>query len=172
MSLCRLEASTYTDDANVSVLFINILMDGPPSQSLGVDPVNREVMRKPPRRKDAPVLSKRLLIRVLFSASMIILGTLFVYAHELSDGKVSRRDQTMVSSSSPSPCLSSDRAASPSRPSPASSSSILPRPFRTVAYRAALRKTECSSSPCRFPSASSFSSSTSRRYKVFSRQRA
>ena len=53
-------------------------------------------MRKPPRKKDEPVITKRLLARVLFSASIIVLGTLFVYAHELSDGSMSNRDQTMA----------------------------------------------------------------------------
>lgn len=80
----------------MQILFINILMDGPPSQSLGVDPPDPAVMRKPPRSKDESILSGRIYARVLFSASMIILGTLFVYMHELSDGSMSGRDQTMV----------------------------------------------------------------------------
>ncbi|CAE6441183.1 unnamed protein product [Rhizoctonia solani] len=80
----------------MQILFINILMDGPPSQSLGVDPVDRAVMKRPPRRKDEPIITQRIVSRVLFSASIIVLGTLFVYAHELSDGSMSRRDQTMT----------------------------------------------------------------------------
>jgi len=71
-------------------------MDGPPSQSLGVDPADRAVMRRPPRAKDAPIITKRVLFRVLFSASVMVLLTLFVYIHELSDGRMSRRDQTMT----------------------------------------------------------------------------
>lgn len=81
----------------MQILFINILMDGPPAQALGVDPVDKEIMRRPPRRKDEPVLSRRLLIRVGFSAGMMVLGTLWVYVNELSDGSMSKRDQTMVS---------------------------------------------------------------------------
>lgn len=80
----------------MQILFINILMDGPPSQSLGVDPADPAVMRKPPRSKDASILNQRIYMRVLFSASMIIFGTLFIYYHELSDGSMSGRDQTMV----------------------------------------------------------------------------
>jgi len=70
--------------------------EGPPSQSLGVDPADPAVMRRPPRRKDENIISQRLLARVLFSASMIVLGTLFIYMYELSDGSMSNRDQTMV----------------------------------------------------------------------------
>ncbi|KAG8952440.1 High affinity Ca2+/Mn2+ P-type ATPase-like protein [Tulasnella sp. 424] len=80
----------------MQILFINILMDGPPSQSLGVDPADRAVMNRPPRKKDAPIINQRLITRVLFSAAMIILGVSFIYLHELSDGSMSRRDQTMT----------------------------------------------------------------------------
>ncbi|KAI9622643.1 hypothetical protein KEM48_007132 [Puccinia striiformis f. sp. tritici PST-130] len=43
----------------MQILFINILMDGPPSQSLGVDPVNKEVMKRKPRSKHSSVLTMR-----------------------------------------------------------------------------------------------------------------
>lgn len=71
---------------------------GPPSQSLGVDPVDPAVMRRPPRKKDEPIVTRKLLARVLFSASVIVLGTSFIYLHELSDGSMTNRDQTMVRS--------------------------------------------------------------------------
>ncbi|WWD17105.1 calcium-transporting P-type ATPase, PMR1-type [Kwoniella shandongensis] len=80
----------------MQILFINILMDGPPAQALGVDPVDKEVMKRPPRKKGDHILSQRLLTRVGFSAAMIVLGTLWVYGVEASDGSMSRRDQTMT----------------------------------------------------------------------------
>ncbi|TRM58070.1 hypothetical protein BD626DRAFT_550834 [Schizophyllum amplum] len=80
----------------MQILFINILMDGPPSQSLGVDPVDPAVMRKPPRRKDAAIITRRLMYRVLFSASLIITGVMLVYLWALEDAGLSRREQTMT----------------------------------------------------------------------------
>ncbi|KAI0309873.1 hypothetical protein OF83DRAFT_1179130 [Amylostereum chailletii] len=81
----------------MQILFINILMDGPPSQSLGVDsPVDRTIMRKPPRKKDALIISQCILYRVLFSASIIVFGTLFIYYFALSDDHMSRREQTIT----------------------------------------------------------------------------
>ncbi|BGO99168.1 Calcium-transporting ATPase 1 [Rhodotorula toruloides] len=80
----------------MQILFINVIMDGPPSQSLGVDPVDREAMKRPPRPKSAPILTRRLMYRVGFSASIIILGVLFVLARELGDGTDLARDQTMT----------------------------------------------------------------------------
>ncbi|KAI6029201.1 hypothetical protein BKA83DRAFT_4489162 [Pisolithus microcarpus] len=87
----------YSNPLNaMQILFINILMDGPPSQSLGVDPVDPAVMRKLPRRKNEPILTRRVLYRVVFSASTIVVGTLFVYFKALGDEEVSRREQTMT----------------------------------------------------------------------------
>jgi Ca2+-transporting ATPase len=80
----------------MQILFINILMDGPPSQSLGVDPVDPAIMRKPPRKKEEPIITQRLLQRVLFSATIIVAGTLFIYQFALSDDHMSRREQTMT----------------------------------------------------------------------------
>ncbi|WRT66553.1 calcium-transporting P-type ATPase, PMR1-type [Kwoniella shivajii] len=99
-ALSLITLSTFFKLANplnaMQILFINILMDGPPAQALGVDPVDKEVMRRPPRKKGDHVLSKRLIYRVAFSATMIVLGTLYIYARETSDGSMSRRDQTMT----------------------------------------------------------------------------
>lgn len=36
----------------MQILWINIIMDGPPAQSLGVEPVDQSVMQRPPRYKD------------------------------------------------------------------------------------------------------------------------
>ncbi|XXG94073.1 High affinity Ca2+/Mn2+ P-type ATPase-like protein [Hypoxylon texense] len=81
----------------MQILWINIIMDGPPAQSLGVEQVDSDVMSRPPRSRSEPVLTKALLQRVLTSAAIIMAGTMVVYSHEmLSDGEVTRRDTTMT----------------------------------------------------------------------------
>lgn len=60
-------------------------MDGPPAQSLGVEPVDPMIMNRPPRPKTARVLTKPLIQRVLTSAMVIMLGTLSIYIHEMGD---------------------------------------------------------------------------------------
>ncbi|KAJ5718002.1 Calcium-transporting ATPase 1 [Penicillium malachiteum] len=69
----------------MQILWINILMDGPPAQSLGVEPVDPTIMNRPPRPKTARVLTKPLIQRVLTSAMVIMLGTLAIYIHEMGD---------------------------------------------------------------------------------------
>jgi len=72
-------------------------MDGPPAQSLGVEPVDPAVMGRPPRPRKARVLTRQLLQRVLQSATIIMLGTLTTYYREMTaDGEVTARDTTMT----------------------------------------------------------------------------
>ncbi|XBW38245.1 hypothetical protein QEN19_003834 [Hanseniaspora menglaensis] len=80
----------------MQILWINILMDGPPAQSLGVEPVGHEVMKKPPRTRDEKILTIKLFKRVLQSAVCIIIGTLFIFIKEMVDGEITKRDTTMT----------------------------------------------------------------------------
>ncbi|KAK4938283.1 High affinity Ca2+/Mn2+ P-type ATPase-like protein [Elasticomyces elasticus] len=69
----------------MQILWINILMDGPPAQSLGVEPVDPRVMNQPPRPRNANVLTKRLIRRVLTQALVIMVGTITIYIREMVD---------------------------------------------------------------------------------------
>lgn len=80
----------------MQILWINILMDGPPAQSLGVEPVDHEVMNKPPRKRNDVILTRQVIKRVLQSAAMIILGTLYVFVREMQDNVITARDTTMT----------------------------------------------------------------------------
>lgn len=80
----------------MQILWINILMDGPPAQSLGVEPVDHEVMNKPPRKRNEKILTETLIKRVLQSAAIIIVGTLYVYIREMTDNEITKRDTTMT----------------------------------------------------------------------------
>ncbi|CAF1491977.1 unnamed protein product, partial [Adineta steineri] len=80
----------------MQILWINIIMDGPPAQSLGVEPVDHDVLRKPPRKVTDPMISKKLIINMVTSAAVIVTGTLCVFYAEMRDGKVTPRDTTMT----------------------------------------------------------------------------
>lgn len=76
-------------------------MDGPPAQSLGVEPVDPALLTLPPRARNARVLTPRLIRRVLQSAAVILLGTLFTYVanltkEDLAAHSVSARDTTLT----------------------------------------------------------------------------
>ncbi len=80
----------------MQILWINVIMDGPPAQSLGLEPVDHEVLRRPPRRKSEEILSRSLLVNILMSASIIIAGTLWVFKETMEDGHMTHRDKTMT----------------------------------------------------------------------------
>lgn len=72
-------------------------MDGPPAQSLGVEPVDPAIMNRPPRSRAARVLTRPVIQRVLTSATVIMIGTLGIYYREMSsDNTVTARDTTMT----------------------------------------------------------------------------
>ncbi|KAI8879967.1 PMR1-type calcium-transporting P-type ATPase [Backusella circina FSU 941] len=80
----------------MQILWINIIMDGPPAQSLGVEPVDPEIMKKPPRSRNANILTKPLITRVLTAAFIVTVGTMFIYVSEMADGIVTNKDATMT----------------------------------------------------------------------------
>ncbi|OXB55654.1 hypothetical protein ASZ78_015419 [Callipepla squamata] len=67
----------------MQILWINIIMDGPPAQSLGVEPVDRDAIKQPPRCVTDTILSKSLILKIFMSALIIISGTLFVFWKEV-----------------------------------------------------------------------------------------
>jgi len=80
----------------MQILWINIIMDGPPAQSLGVEPVDDRILKAKPRKADDPIVTKALLMRAVTSAALIVFLTLKVFSNELDDGAVNRRDTTMT----------------------------------------------------------------------------
>ncbi|EME81458.1 uncharacterized protein MYCFIDRAFT_38601 [Pseudocercospora fijiensis CIRAD86] len=85
----------------MQILWINIIMDGPPAQSLGVEPVDPALLTQPPRPRTARVLTPKLLRRVFQSAAVILTGTLLTYyshlsAEDLVAHSVSARDTTLT----------------------------------------------------------------------------
>ena len=68
----------------VQLLWINIIMDGPPAQSLGVEKSDRNIMNNPPT--DENILSKDNLLHITLIGIVMAVGTLGVYLYELSIG--------------------------------------------------------------------------------------
>jgi Ca2+-transporting ATPase len=80
----------------MQILWINIIMDGPLAQSLGVESVDPAVMLRPPRKRNEDIITRPLLWRVLTSGLLILAGTMWTFHHEMEDGAISSRDLTMT----------------------------------------------------------------------------
>ena len=60
----------------LQILFVNLVMDGPPAMSLGVDPVSPDAMRRPPRPARERILTRPRLVRILLASAVMAAGTL------------------------------------------------------------------------------------------------
>lgn len=60
----------------MQILWINVVMDGPPAQSLGVEPVSDAILEAKPRRADDPIVTRALLFRAVSSSALILCLTL------------------------------------------------------------------------------------------------
>ncbi len=68
----------------VQLLWINIIMDGPPAQSLGVEGSDRDIMNIPP--SDENILSRDNLLHISLIGIFMAVGTIGLYLYELSAG--------------------------------------------------------------------------------------
>jgi len=70
----------------IQLLWVNIIMDGPPAMALGLDPPARGTMDAPPRDPRVPILSRRRLGRVVLVGATMTAGTLSVLTWQSSIG--------------------------------------------------------------------------------------
>uniref|UniRef100_A0A8C2XWI5 P-type Ca(2+) transporter n=1 Tax=Capra hircus TaxID=9925 RepID=A0A8C2XWI5_CAPHI len=79
----------------MQILWINIIMDGPPAQSLGVEPVDKDVIRKPPRNWKDSILTKNLILKILYLSIKFSQLKIF-FSQQLRDNVITPRDTTMT----------------------------------------------------------------------------
>ena len=64
----------------IQLLWINIIMDGPPAQSLGLEGPEEDIMRRPPEK------GEKTMIKILISGIVMTIGTLGLFIYELNTG--------------------------------------------------------------------------------------
>ncbi len=64
----------------VQVLWVNLIMDGPPALALGLDPPEADVMERPPRTPGEAVLPRARVARLAMLGLVMAIGTLGVFA--------------------------------------------------------------------------------------------
>ena len=68
----------------IQLLWINIIMDGPPAMTLGVEPARPGLMEERPRRPGAQILTLARLARLLLFGAIMTVGTLYVFTRALA----------------------------------------------------------------------------------------
>lgn len=66
--------------AAIAILWVNIIMDGPPAMALGLDPADDDAMSRPPRPTSEHILTKPRWVAIISSATIMALGALLVLA--------------------------------------------------------------------------------------------
>lgn len=76
----------------IQILWINIIMDGPPAMSLGVDKVDSNVMNRPPRPTVDRILKTGRLLRLTFFGLLMMVGSLgtMLWVMEVDPGNTAR----------------------------------------------------------------------------------
>ena len=64
----------------VQLLWINIVMDGPPAQTLGMEGAEKDIMKRKPETGD--ILNKKAITRILISGLVMAIGTTSVFLYQ------------------------------------------------------------------------------------------
>ena len=76
------------------LLWLNIVMDGPPAQMLGIEGAERDIMRRPPEKGD--ILTRSVLLQILFLGIVMAIGTICVFHWQISIGASTTKAMTVA----------------------------------------------------------------------------
>lgn len=71
----------------IQILWINIIMDGPPAMTLGMEPAHPGIMNEPPRSTGARILTLPRFWRLLGYGAIMTVGTIGVFYYGLQTGE-------------------------------------------------------------------------------------
>ena len=80
----------------VQILYVNLATDGLPALALAVDPPERGLMRRPPRRREEGIFTKRVTALILTGGAWSALVTLSLFSWAVSTERVLAEAMTMT----------------------------------------------------------------------------
>jgi P-type Ca2+ transporter type 2C len=78
----------------IQILWINIIMDGPPAQSLGMEPPDKDIMERNPEKEN--ILPRITVLRIFLAGLVMSIGTLALYYYELISGNSVNKAATIA----------------------------------------------------------------------------
>ena len=76
------------------LLWLNIVMDGPPAQMLGIEGAEKDIMERPPENGD--ILTKNTMLQILILGIVMAIGTICVFTYEISTGVSTTKAMTVA----------------------------------------------------------------------------
>ena len=80
----------------VQILYVNLATDGLPALALAVDPPERDLMRRPPRRRGEGIFTRRVVALIVTGGAWSALVTLSLFSWALSTERVLAEAMTMT----------------------------------------------------------------------------
>ncbi|MBQ6100589.1 MAG: calcium-translocating P-type ATPase, PMCA-type [Methanobrevibacter sp.] len=78
----------------VQLLWINIVMDGPPAQTLGMEGAEKDIMQRKPETGD--ILNRNTLIKIFVTGVVMAIGTVAVFAYYTSSHTTTSKAMTVA----------------------------------------------------------------------------
>ena len=78
----------------IQLLWINIIMDGPPAIALGLEPIRDNLMKRMPTKRNASIVTKKMIFKIVFSATVMIV--LFMLQSKLNILNVADAEKSTV----------------------------------------------------------------------------
>lgn len=78
----------------VQLLWLNIVMDGPPAQTLGMEGEEANLMSRPPETGD--IITRNTLAKIMLTGIVMAIGTIAVFAYEINTGAGKPKAMTMA----------------------------------------------------------------------------
>ncbi len=69
----------------IQLLWLNIVTDGLPALALGLDPAEKGIMKRKPRKAEEQILNKKMFYSIAFIGVLIAIGSLALFAFHLPD---------------------------------------------------------------------------------------
>ena len=77
--VCSILAGFETPFTALELLWINIIMDGPPALTLGLEPIRDDILNHPPTRRDENIISRSMISRIFVNG--IFISIVFMLQH-------------------------------------------------------------------------------------------
>lgn len=77
--VCSILAGFEAPFTALELLWINIIMDGPPALTLGLEPIREDLLKHPPTKRNESILSKKMLVRIFGNG--IFISIVFMLQH-------------------------------------------------------------------------------------------
>lgn len=77
--ICSILAGFSAPFTALELLWINIIMDGPPALTLGLEPIRDDLLKHPPTKRNESIISRKMLLRIFVNG--IYISVIFMIQH-------------------------------------------------------------------------------------------